>query len=312
MASFDLLAAERDHFYAVDAYMLDVTLLAPHTLGPPLARQLDAQIPTNVILTGELLARLRQSEPATWDALQKGVSAGYVGLLGGESIESRADIGELRDGPGGVSPRLGRVRAAPRCASSRAHARRRFGVSVLYPQLLHRLGYNGALHTALAAGRYPEGSQVKIRWQGPDHTSLDTIGRQPLDAARPETFLCLASKLGETMDMDHVATLSIAHWPGHVSPWYDDLRRVAKFGAMLGKFVTIDQYLKDTDYPGTSERFQADQYQSPYLAEAAAEQSDPISSSVRDWRRDLSERAGCTLETLVTLATNRLPAAESG
>jgi alpha-mannosidase len=193
------------------------------------------------------------------------------------------------------------------------HARRRFGVSVLYPQLLQRLGYVGTLHAALGEGRYPEGSQVKIRWQGPDHTAIDTVGRVPLDAARPETFLKLASKLGETMDMDHVATLCLAHWPGQVSPWYHDLRRIARYGAMLGKFVTVDQYFRDTDYPGTSEKFQTDQYQSPYLGQAVSrQQHDPISTSVRYWRRQMAKRAAQTLETLVALVTQRPPDARPG
>ena len=176
---------------------------------------------------------------------------------------------------------------------------------MLYPQLLHRLGYIGALHAALGEGKYPEGSQVKIRWQGPDHSAIDTIGRVPLDAARPETFLALASKLGETMDMDHVATVCLAHWPGQVSPWYHDLRRIARYGAMLGKFVTVDQYFRDTDYPGTSERFKTDQYQSPYLPQAVSrQQQDPISTSVRYWRRHATLRAAQTLDTLVALIRN--------
>ena len=99
-------------------------------------------------------------------------------------------------------------------------------------------------------------------------SAIDAIGRLPLDALAPETFLALASKLGETMDMDHVATICLAHWPGQVSPWYHDLRRVARYGTMLGKFVTVDEYFRDTDYPGQTERFQADQYRSPYLPQA--------------------------------------------
>ena len=181
--------------------------------------------------------------------MRRGVAEGYVGLLGGEQSETRPTLESqetvlagLRSGLAEFERHFG--------TRPRVHARRRFGVSVLYPQLLHRAGYLGAIHTTLGDGQYPEGSQVKIRWQGPDHSALDTIGRQPLDAARPETFLALASKLGETMDMDHVATVCMAHWPGHASRWYDELRRVAKYGVMLGKFVTAEQYFRDTDYPG--------------------------------------------------------------
>jgi alpha-mannosidase len=310
VACFDLLSQERDHYYTVDAYLLDLTLLAPHTLGSLLAQQLVEPIPTNLILTSDLLTRMRTTAPASWEALQRGVSEGYVGLLGGEQEESRptlesneAVLEGLRRGLDEFERQLG--------TKPRVYARRRFGVSVLYPQLLHRAGYVGVIHATFSDGKYPEGSQVKIRWQGPDHSALDTVGRQPLDAARPETFLAMASKLGESMDVDHVATVCIAHWPGHASRWYNELRRVAKYGSMLGKFVTAEQYFKVTDYPSTSERFQADQYDSPYLAEAADRQSDPISTSVKAWRREAATRAGRTLEALAALVSNRLPAASS-
>ncbi len=67
---------------------------------------------------------------------------------------------------------------------------------MLYPQLLHRLGYIGALHAALGEGQYPEGSQVKIRWQGPDHSAIDTIGRVPLDAVPPGNVSGLGQQVG--------------------------------------------------------------------------------------------------------------------
>ncbi len=58
----------------------------------------------------------------------------------------------------------------------KVYGRRRYGLSVLHPQLLGRLGYVGVLHAALGEGQYPEGSQLKIRWEGPDHRAIDTIG----------------------------------------------------------------------------------------------------------------------------------------
>jgi alpha-mannosidase len=303
-ACFDLLAQERAHYYAVDAYLLDVTLLAPHTIGAALAAQLAPGIPTNVVLTGQLLADMREQAPESFAALRHALAEGYLGLMGGESQEARSPLHScetvLRRFQSGLRQYDQLLAARPR-----VYARRHYGVSVLYPQLLHRLGYTGALHAALGEGKYPEGSQVKIRWQGPDHSAIDSIGRVPLDASRPETFLALASKLGATMDVDHVATVCLAHWPGQVSPWYHDLRRIARYGAMLGKFVTADQYFRDTGYPGTSERFKSDQYHSPCLPQAVSrQQRDPLSTSVRYWRRHATLRAAQALDTLVTLIRN--------
>ncbi len=303
-ACFDLLAEERDHYYAVDAYVIDLTLLAATTLGANLCQQLDSGVPVNLLLTVELLNQMRDREPASFAALQRALKAGLVGLVGGELVEDRVPL----HGCETVLRRLHHGRDAfAELLGQRPHVygRRRFGLSVLHPQLLNRLGYIGALHAALGEGLCPEGSQLKIRWEGPDHQAIDAVGRAPLDAAKPATFLSLASKLGESMDMDHVATICIAHWPGKACPWYDDLRRVARYGAMLGKLVTVDEYFRDTDYPGQTEQFKADQYRSPYLQQAVSrQQPDPISTSVRYWRQRTQVTAIEALGTMVAAVRN--------
>lgn len=306
-ACFDLLAQERDHYYAVDAYVLDVALLAAHTLGEPLLNTLSAQLPLNVIVEGHVLASLRESHPDALQALRQGLERGKVALVGGDHCAQRTPLlgceTMLRQ------LQLG-LRACEDALGQRPHVygRRRFGLSVLHPQLLYQLGYVAALHMTFDQGRAPEGTQRKIRWQGPDHSALDSLHRAPLDAARPETFLALARKLSETMDMDHVATLCLAHWPGHASTWYDDLRRVARYGNMLGKFVTADAYFRDTSYPGSHETFQADQYQSPYLVQAAERNEvDAISTSIRYWRRYSQAAAVRGASTLAVWISQRPP-----
>lgn len=284
-ACFDLLAQERDHYYAVDAYVLDLTLIATTTLGPALAAELGAEVPSNLLLTGSLVEQMAAEFPESFAAVQRGLEEGYVGLIGGDQSEERAPMHScetvLRKLQLGLSTFHQQLGHQPR-----VYGRRRYGLTVLHPQLLNRLGYLGALHAVLSDGRYPEGSQLKVRWEGPDHQAIDAISRVPLDAAQAATFLSLASKLGETMDMDHVATICLAHWPGRVCTWYHDLRRVARHGALLGKFVTVDEYFRDTDYPGQTEHFKADQYRSPYLRQSIANgESNPLSTSVRYWRQ---------------------------
>ncbi len=303
---FNLLAQERDHYYAVDVYVLDLTLVAPTTLGSPLEAQLAPKIPVNLLLNGELLTAMRVHAPDCLTAIKRGLQDGYVGLVGGEVAEHSAALqscetvlNQLRQGLSVFQQQLGQ--------RPKVYGRRRYGVSVLYPQLLGRLGYVGALHTALEDGQYPEGSQLKIRWEGPDRCAIDAISRAPLDATRPATFLALASKLGETMDMDHVATICLAHWPQRVCTWYHDLRRIARYGSMLGKFVTVDDYFRDTDYPGQTEQFKADQYRSPCLQQAVARRDvDPISSTVRYWHRRCLLAAQQAQDLLAT-AVGRYP-----
>ena len=99
---------------------------------------------------------------------------------------------------------------------------------------------------------------------------------------RARRFWAFRGKLADTMDSDHVATLALAHWPSAVSPWYDDLRRIARLSPVLGKFMLLDDYFSHTDMPGRLARFEPDEYRTPYLKQAIVRrQSDPISQLVQ-------------------------------
>src|SRR5262245_59917816 len=112
--------------------------------------------------------------------------------------------------------------------------------------------------------------------------------------------------MGESMDADHVATICLAHWPGQASEWLGDLRRIASYSPALGKFVTLDQYFRETAQPGQLDRFEADRYRSPYLKQAIIrKQDDPISSPARDLQTETEAAAAQTLNTLVTLVSGK-------
>ena len=120
----------------------------------------------------------------------------------------------------------------------------------------------------------------------------------PLDANRPDSFTELAEKIGHAMDHDHVATVAFAHWPGHTSPYYDDLRRIMAIAPVIGKFVTLDQYFADTDSSGTYARFNPDDYRLPYLQQdVAAGRGDPLARWIRSAAAGRRGRIGATRST---------------
>ncbi|MFV1964680.1 MAG: hypothetical protein ACC628_04610 [Pirellulaceae bacterium] len=257
-ACFDLLAEERDHYYAVDAFVLDVTLVAANTLGTALRKELETATAANVLLSGELLRTMADQDPETLAALKTALAEGRASLIGGEDVERclplmscESILAELKRGQAVFESLLDR--------RVDVFGRRRFGLSPLLPQILSKLGYRAACHATMDAGRTPEGSQIKTRWEGVDGSALDALAKAPLDANQPEVFLSFGSKLGESMDMDHVATLWLAHWPGHASTWYEDLKRCAHYGTALGRFMAVDAYFEETYVPGHSDRFTADQ-----------------------------------------------------
>lgn len=305
-ACFNLLGEERDHYYSVDAFLIDLTMVAEKTLGESLRSELAQGSPINLLMPGALAANLAKHEADTQAALAKSLADGTVGLISGEDVERRLPLlacetvlAELRRGKAAWQDAFGQNAAV--------YGRRRFGLTPLLPQVLEKLGFTGALHATMDDGRFPLGTQIKTRWEGTDGAAIDAIARAPLDASKPETLLNLATKLGESMDMDHVATLMFAHWPGHASVWYEDLRRCAKYGSALGKFVTVSDYFRDTYMPGHLDRSESDQYRSPYLKQSIIRaEADPLSTVQRYWQRNTTLAVSNSLSTLATLVQGKL------
>jgi len=301
-SAFNLLHQAREYFYPVEAHLLDLTLVASTTLGQSLREELSAGVSTNLLICGELLDQMARSEPATLQALREALERGTVAIVGGEFSERalplltpeaiRAQFGQ---GLARYQDRLGR--------RPTVFGRRRFGLSPVLPQILKGLGFVGAVHCTLDDGRFPVGNQSRIRWEGLDGTVLEALARVPIDVCRPDAFLRMPERLGNSMDLDHVATVVLAHWPGQSSTWYRDLKRIAAYSPVLGRFSTITGYFEQTGMAGQQKRYQADEYRSPYLKQAVVGgQADPISRWVRYFARRASVEALQTLDALTTIA----------
>jgi alpha-mannosidase len=299
LTCLETLYDARKHFYPADVYLMDLTLVAPTTLGDSLDSQFAWGTPSNLLMPIALLESLSRDEPARWSSLLAAIDRGATTIVGDEIEESRlpmlpieAALESLAGGVRRYEALLGRT--------PRVYARRRFGLWPGLPQILTRLGYQGAMHFTLDDGRFPLPSQSKTRWEGLDMSVIDIFARVPCDAAKPETFLAFSRHMADAMDNDHVATLAFAHWPGAASPWYADLRRIAELSPVLGKFMLCDEYFSQTDMPCRLSKFTADEYRTPYLMQDIVQRAkDPISSFVRE-HRQRAERA--TVEAIVTLA----------
>ena len=304
-SAFDLLTEAREYFYPVETYLLDLTLVAPTTLGASLRAELASGL-TNLLICGQLVDRMAGEEPETLAQLKVAVERGDASIIGGEFQERElpllsveAALSQLKLGMQCYKRHLGRRPVV--------FGRRRFGLSPVLPQLLKKLGFDGALHFTLDEGRFPTNNQSKIRWTGVEGTELEALVRLPMDATQPECFLKLPEKLGDVMDLDHAATAVFAHWPDQAGPWYRDLRRMAAYSPVLGRFVSIADYFENTQYVGQSTRYSADQYRSPYLRQAvAAGDPDPISRWVCYHRRRAIADALQGLSTISDLVGGKL------
>jgi alpha-mannosidase len=306
------LVESRGRYYPVDMSLVDLTLVAKTTIGPALRKELAGGGPVNLLLNGESLAEMASREPESLAALRDAIERGTASVVGGEWDEAELPLlplesilAEFQAGLAEYDKQLG-VRPT-------VFARRRFGLSPALPQILHNLGFRAAVHVTLDDGRFPNPDSSKARWEGLDNSTIDALGRVPLDAREHGSFLALAQKIGHAMDHDHVATLSFAHWPGQVNPFYDDLRRIMAIAPVIGKFVTLDHYFTSTDSSGSYSRFTPDEYRSPYLQQdVAAGKADPLSRRVQCAQRAAANSACEALETLASLLRGSLPQSSNG
>ena len=264
-----------------DPHLVDLTLIAPTTLGQPLRDELARNVPTNLLISGQVLEQLARQEPATLAALKEALSKNTVVIVGGE-FEERAlplltpegILGQFRRG----------LDAYERHLDERPSifGRRRFGLSPALPQILRKLGFAGAIHFTLDEGQFPTSRKSKIWWVGIDGTEVEAVAQLPVDAARATNFLNFASKVSNTSYQEHNATAVLAHWPGQTSPWYRDLQRMAAYSPVLGEFRTITEYLERSQSISEWVRSGPDDYRSPYLKQdVSRRQPDPISRWVR-------------------------------
>ncbi|MCI0491907.1 MAG: hypothetical protein L0Z07_03105, partial [Planctomycetes bacterium] len=56
--AFDLLGDTRNHYYPVDFFLVDVTLLSPDTLGEPLRANLAGGMPTSLLAPADLIEQM--------------------------------------------------------------------------------------------------------------------------------------------------------------------------------------------------------------------------------------------------------------
>ncbi len=289
--SFDILVEGREYFYPTEATLIDLVLVAPSTLGGELEKTLTEEHPLNLLIDGNTLRDLAECSPHTLELLRQRLKNGSACIVGGENIWEELPLlpveelfQALRDGLATYRELLGKPPSL--------FGRRRFGLSPILPQILQSFGYRAALHFTLDDGTFPTSSQSRIRWEGIGPAVIDAVARVPLDASADETFLRFGAKAGEALDLDQSVAIIFAHWPGKVSPWFGDLKRVTSFSHVLGQFATLAEFLAKSYYAGQNRKYLPHEYRSPYLRQDVARQAPaPISSWVRRHRQHMVTQA---------------------
>ncbi len=299
---FGLLTLERDHYYPVDAYLVDLVLVGPSSSAQAVADEIRRSVPVNLWMTGAKLNALHAQSPETISELTHAMENGRLALIGGELSEPclpLLTIEALRrqwvDGLAAFKKVLG--------VRPRIWFRRRCGLTPRLAEALRAFGWTGAVHATLDAGHFPAEGQPCACWQDRGAgQGIPALRRVPLDANQPGTFLRLARTMGSSMESDYVATICLARWAGRELEWMDDVRRGAGYDLHLGKFVTCEKYFEFNQSQVHADSRKLDAYRSAYLQQAVdAKLADPISRWVQHWRGSIHLEAAERLASLASV-----------
>ncbi len=260
---FDQLSQERDRYFTQSANLLDLTLIAPSTLGPSLTQQLQSSHPQNILATASLLKELQTSQPETWQLFLQVHHAQRLGILGGllrERLHPWFPLGTLQRDLIRGHDAYQAIGVAPPKVFSRFEA----GMTIDMPTHLRSTGFVGVLLHAFSDGRYPISSQAKTAWEASDTTSIDVINSAVLDAASYKSIFNAINELAKQFDHHQVPTLTCAHWPSRTSAAFEDLLRASRRTNAFGEWKTFEDYFATTGYVHSSEPFKASQFKFPW------------------------------------------------
>ncbi|MFM8580099.1 MAG: hypothetical protein ACKOFW_01200, partial [Planctomycetaceae bacterium] len=309
---FEVLREARDRFYPVDCWLVDVCLVTPAMAGAELQRVLAQPLPINLMISSHDLDQIASEHPESLARMAEGVRDGWITLVGGDLHEQPLSLWP-------VNSIMWQLQEAQRIAQrhlgqpARVWGRRRFGLFPLWPQVLKKSGFVGALHLALDDGFYPDQEYTKFRWEGPDRSSIDAISRIPLAADAATSYLRFPTRMAESMDHDHTAGVLFARWPQVESPFLEDLRRMHGYAHVLGRLVTLTHFFEQTDSATTTSNHAPREYLTPFLFQGVArEEANSLSRvSGRIARRDALDRA-LTLRNLAALLAGRTAEVDRG
>lgn len=269
-AAFEVLTAARERIYPVDAYIIDLCLLDAAMPGGVLAEPLSARTAVTIIAPAEAIEAQAERDAEGMARLREAITEGWADVVGGayREVEEpllplKSILWQFRHGGEVYRSHLDQ-------RNVETLVRRRFGLYPMLPQIGKRFGFRFAAHLGFDAGKFPVRPEAKRLWESPDHTNLESLTRPPIAADRAAQGALFAWRVAKTMKDDHVATLPLIHWPGGGADWYKDLRRAAAYGAVIARWVTLNDYFHLTDRPYEIFSPEADDYVTPYLAQAIA------------------------------------------
>ncbi len=298
-AAFEVLTQARERFYPVNAYVIDLCLLDPSMGEGVLADPLATPVAISLLAPAQAIETQGLQDPERMAALRQAIADGWADVVGGTYAETEEPLLPLESVLWQFRRGASVYRTYLEDRTVETYGRRRFGLYAQLPQFAKRFGFRYAVHLGFDAGRFPIPSETKRLWESPDGSNLESLMRPPMAADRPAQGWLLPWRLAATMKNDHVAALPLVHWPRPVASWYLDLRRVATYSPVLGRWTTLNDFFHLSDRPYEAFRPESDQYVTPYLQQAVARrESQPVTRLSRHHRLRARLDAAWALQAL--------------
>ncbi|MEO2019904.1 MAG: hypothetical protein ABGZ53_36685 [Fuerstiella sp.] len=275
---FECLLDCREQFYPVDCFLLDMCLPSDQTTAADLQRLIAGSPSLSLVCSGHELRKFCEAEPDFEATLKSALLSDRLSLMTGHQDELRVSLGGLNAVYSDIYDAQNWVR--DQLTDKGVHwARRRFGMTSSLPSLLSLFNFSGALHVVLDDGLYPDREFGQLNWQAPDGSSIDSVSRIPLAIDGASSFLRFADRFTESMQEDTTAVMLLARLPTLQSPWLTDLQIAAGYAPVLGRFVTMTDFIDQTGNQASATKFDEGEYLSPYLIQSSVLKTEaPITS----------------------------------
>jgi alpha-mannosidase len=278
---FGLLEASRKRYYPVDIWLVDLVLLAETTSAAALAREVASPLPSGFVASGEVIAALAAPSADVLRALGARIAAGEHSGCGGLWDDQPLCLMT----PEAIRQSFGRGMAAWRDhigEPPRVFARRSGAGSAILAQMLASLGYAGAIWQSFDGARVPTTGGSRVRWEACQGTTMEVLGRSAADARSPAAGVSLHDTLGEILDSDHAAILPFARYPETAAEWFEDLRRIAGWSDVFGRFVAPHDLFPQTASAATRLTLAPDRFPDEAPRLAGRSRSRPLPESTEN------------------------------
>lgn len=275
--SFECLLDCREQFYPVECFLIDTCLPSDQTTSSELTALIDAGSPVSLICSGGGLQKYAEDQNFQ-TSVSTAVAEKRLSLLTGQQHELRTSLGSLSTLYSDLNSIPVWLRQLPDNASLH-WARRRFGMTSSLPSILSHFDFASALHVVLDDGLYPDREYGQLNWQANDGTTISSVSRIPVAIDGASSFLRFADRYTESMQEDTNAVMLLARLPQVQTPWLHDLQLASEYSPVLGKFVTMTDFIDQTSGQSSATKFGEGEYLSPYLIQSAVLKTEaPISS----------------------------------